>query len=428
MKIGFAGLWHLGTVMSAVFAAAGHDVVAFDERETVERISAGKLPVNEPDLLDLISGEVAARRLRFSHDPSALGDRDIVWITYDTPVSDDGVADPGSVIDRVSELFPSFLDGALVCVSSQLPAGSTRELERAALAEVPAKRLRFACSPENLRLGKSIWYLRNIDRFVIGVRSDEDESALRSALAPLSHNVESMRVESAEMTKHALNAFLATSVAFINEVAGLCEQTGADAREVERGLKSDMRIGKAAYLRAGGAFAGGTLARDIGFIIGLEERYGLQPFLFAGVRDSNDYHSTWVQRRFEEISGEPTGKTIAILGLTYKPGTDTLRASNAIAFARWFASRGGRIRAFDPAVSRLPAELEAMIDLAPSAELALREADAALIGTEWPAFRDIAPESFGTLRTRNVFDPNRFLSERLENSDGLSYFSIGNSR
>jgi UDPglucose 6-dehydrogenase len=427
MNIGFAGLWHLGTVMSAVFAAAGHDVVALDEPATIEGLRALRLPVNEPDLAQLIEKETAAGRLRYTTDPADFADRKLVWITYDTPVRDDGSADYASVIERVVDLLPSLAPGTLVCVSSQLPAGSIADLERRAAAAHPDKGLRFAYSPENLRLGKAIWYMHNVDRYVIGVRRPEDDALLREAFAPMTSSIESMGVESAEMTKHALNAFLATSVAFINELASLCEKTGADAREVERGLKSDMRIGKLAYLRAGGPFAGGTLARDIGFIIDLEERNGLDPLLFKGVRAANDYHATWMERRFTETIGDPEGRTIAILGLTYKPGTDTLRASNAVAFARWFASRGGRSRAFDPAISKLPPDLDAIIDLAPSPEAALDGADGAFIGTEWPAFREVKPEAFAQLATPSIFDPNRFLGATLEGRTDISYFAIGSA-
>src|SRR5262249_38505130 len=152
---------------------------------------------------------------------------------------------------------------ALVVVSSQLPVGSVAELERRYRAVRPGGGARFACVPENLRLGKAIEAFRRADRYVCGVRRDADRERLHGLLAPFTDHLEWMSVESAEMTKHALNAFLAASVTFINEVASLCEQVGADAREVERGLKSDVRIGPRAYLKAGPAFAGGTLARDV---------------------------------------------------------------------------------------------------------------------------------------------------------------------
>ena len=424
MKIVFAGLWHLGTVMSAVFAAAGHDVVAYDDPTVIDELQAGRLPVNEPGLAELVDEQIAVGRLRYTADPNDLSACELVWITDDTPVRDDGSADADSVIERIARLLPSLQGGALVCVSSQLPVGSVAALERRAAATVPGKRLRFASSPENLRLGKAISYMRDADRYVIGIRDVDDERLLRAAFAPLSTRIESMSVESAEMTKHALNAFLATSVAFVNELAALCERTGADARDVERGLKSDVRIGRAAYLRAGGPFAGGTLARDVAFIIDLESRAGLEPIFFRGVRDANAFHATWLQRRFVETLGEPAGRTIAILGLTYKPGTDTLRASTSVAFARWFAERGGTVRAFDPAVSTLPADLREVITLAPTAVAAMTGADAAYVGTEWPEFRDLVRSDFAVLARPHVFDPNGFLSAQAEHLE-IAYLAVG---
>jgi len=426
MKIGFAGLWHLGSVMSAVFASAGHDVVAYDEPGVIEAFQARRLPVDEPGLHALVASEVAAGRLTYTSDAAALASCEIVWITYDTTVRDDGSADVEDVLSRVISLAPLLRRGTLVVVSSQLPVGSIAELERRTGAVAPERTLRFAYSPENLRLGTSIAYMRAPDRYVVGVRSAADETLLREAFAPLSPDVEAMSVESAEMTKHALNAFLATSVAFINELAGLCERTGADAREVERGLKTDARIGKRAYLRAGGPYAGATLARDINFVIENERRYDLRPLFFEGVRAANDWHATWTQRRFVEVVGEPRGRTVALLGLVYKPGTNTLRGSNAMVFATWFAQHGGRVRAYDPANVVLEPGTGAHIELCASAQDALEGADAAIVGTEWPAFREIPSETFRTaLRFPNVFDPGRFLAEKLAGDAGLRYFAIG---
>ena len=159
-----------------------------------------------------------------------------------------------------------------------------------------------------------------------------------------------MSVESAEMTKHALNAFLATSVAFINEVAALCEQVGADAGEVARGLKSEGRIGPRAYLSPGGAFAGGTLARDIMFLSQLGEREHVPLHLLPSVKSSNDAHREWPQRRLEQLLGALTAHTIGVWGLTYKEGTDTLRRSSAIELCRWLVAQGASVRAHDPVV------------------------------------------------------------------------------
>ena len=168
-----------------------------------------------------------------------------------------------------------------------------------------------------------------------------------------------MSVESAEMAKHALNAFLAASVTFINEIGAICEQVGADATEVERALKSEARIGPKAYLSPGPAFAGGTLARDIVFLSELGEAHGVPTRLLSSVKSSNDAHRQWPQRRLTQLLPDLGGSTVAIWGLTYKPGTDTLRRSASIELCQWLHGHGVVVRAHDPAVRRLPDELAA---------------------------------------------------------------------
>lgn len=411
--------------MSAVFAAAGHEVVAFDpDAGVIAGLRDLVLPVEEPGLRETIAAELASGRLRYTHRVADVSGRDIVWISYDTPVDEDGRADADSVIARVVELLPYLTAGTLVVVSSQLPAGSISRLERLARREFAFKRLTFAYSPENLRLGKAIWYLRNVDRFVVGVRTAADEERVREAYRPLTTSIEAMSVESAEVTKHAVNSFLATSVMFINELAEICERLGADVREVERGLKSDMRIGKLAYLRANGPLGGATLARDVDFLTEIQRKANLRSYVLQSVKEANAHHAGWVQRRFVDVVGEPDGKTIALLGLTYKAGTNTLRGSSAIAFAKWFAERGGNVLAFDPAVTSIPGDLN--VELRTTAEDALSGADAVFVATDWPEFRDIPSSTFhAAMKVPIVFDPGSVLYETVGRDRRLRYLTLG---
>ena len=387
MKIAVCGLWHLGSVIAACLAQAGHDVTGFDE--------TAEPPPFEPGLDALLP---AVRR---TSDRSALRDAEVVWIAWDTPVDDEDRADVEFVLARATAALEAAADAAQVIVSSQLPVGSVRRLESA------FPRLTFACVPENLRLGNAIESFRNPDRVVIGVREGADRTRLAALFtAP----IEWMSVESAEMTKHALNAFLATSVAFINEVSVLCEQNGADARDVARALKSDRRIGPRAYLNPGAAFAGGTLARDVRFLAARSP-------LFAAVEASNHRHKSWVRAKLLEVLGTLRGKVLALWGLTYKPGTDTLRRSAAVELARWAAAEGARVQAHAPAVKQLPPDVPAV--LSPSADEALRGADALVVATEWPEYRD-APIAAGTI----VIDANGFIGAR----EGLRYYSVGQRR
>jgi UDPglucose 6-dehydrogenase len=424
LKVCVVGLWHLGSVTAACLASAGHDVTGYDATsETTRRLKEGKPPVFEPGLADLVQSGLRNGSLRFSSNPAeALRGAEVVWITYDTPVDDDDNADVEFVIRSVESLYPHVQDGALFLISSQLPVGSTARLE----ASAGPRRFSFAYSPENLRLGKAIEVFTKPDRVVAGVRNEQNRERVTALLAPFTDRIESMSVESAEMTKHALNAFLATSVAFINEIAAICEQTGADAKEVERGLKSEKRIGPSAYLGPGAAFAGGTLARDLVFLSERAAQTGVSAHLLGGVKQSNDAHRGWAGRRLRELLGGVAGKRIAVWGLTYKPGTDTLRRSLAVELCQALLADGATVVAHDPAVKSLPPELAKGIELAPDALQAVRGADALVIMTEWPEYRQMDAEAVAdAMKGRLVVDANRFLQAQFSKNQRVVYATVG---
>jgi UDP-glucose 6-dehydrogenase len=386
-------------------------------------------------------------------------------------------------------------DGAVVIVSSQLPVGSVARLE------AMAPKLRFAASPENLRLGKAIEVFTKPDRVIVGVRDDATKATVTKLFAPITDRIEWMSVESAEMTKHAINAFLALSVTFANELASVCERVGADAKEVERGLKTESRIGPKAYLAPGGAFAGGTLARDVAFLTALGKQHALVLPLLGGVRPSNEAHKHWPQRRLIDRLGEIAGKTIAVWGLTYKAGTDTLRRSASVELCRDLAARGAKVVAWDPAlvgggdnstalvvpvelqgpwhiasagaaaggaasggatssgatsggalhvepssiapsifaasmlapapyihaphVARAPDGVHGSISLARDAASAIDGADALVIATEWPQFRDLDLAALTPrMRRKLILDANRFLAAKVAGLD-IEYYAVG---
>ena len=427
VKVGVVGLWHLGSVTAACLASGGHDVVGYDANaETTSRLQSAEPPIAEPGLPELVRDGIGAGRLRFTSDAAtALNEAEVVWIAYDTPVDDDDNADVDFVISSVKSLLPAIRRGALVLISSQVPVGSTRTLERAA-ADAGRSDLSFSYSPENLRLGRAIEVFTKPDRVVAGIREEADRKRIEELLAPFTNRIEWMSVESAEMTKHALNAFLATSVAFINEIATICEHVGADAKEVERGLKSEKRIGPGAYLGPGGAFAGGTLARDVVFLSALGRHAGLSTNLIDGVKSSNDAHRGWARRRLREILGDLKGQRVAVWGLTYKAGTDTLRRSSAVELCRWLVEEGAEVSAHDPAVKSLPAEFAASIRLNGDPIEAIKGAAALVIMTEWPEYRQIGSAAIAdALSGRLVLDANRFLESQLADTSRIIYATVG---
>jgi UDPglucose 6-dehydrogenase len=415
MRVCVFGLWHLGSVTAACLASLGHSVVGLDfDQPIVQRLTKGEPPLYEPGLAELVATGLKQGTLSFTTAAAeALAGAQVVWVTFDTPVDDDDRADVDLVLERVESIFDQLGDGTVVLVSSQLPAGYVDRLARSYAARGRAERVAFSSSPENLRLGKAIDAFMRPGRIVVGTGDDDSRHAIQTLLAPLNAPIEWMSVASAEMTKHALNAFLATSIAFINEVSAVCERVGADARDVARALKSDPRIGPRAYLSPGGAFAGGTLARDIMFLTSLGND---DVPLIESVKTSNDRHRGWTRSKLLTILGTIEGKTVAVWGLTYKPGTDTLRRSASIELCRWLAAGGARVRAHDPVVKALPDP--SLGTLCDTAAEALREADVLVVATEWPEYRDAAvPAGI------DVVDENRFIGPR----DGVRYHSVGAS-
>ncbi len=429
MRIAVAGMWHLGTVTAACLADAGYRVLGYDQSpDTVALLQNGKLPVNEPGLSELMHSVIEQGLLSFTINPAEIANYDILWIAYDTPVDNEDLADTGFVVHSIESLFPFLKDGHLVIISSQVPVGTTSRLEKQLRNTRPSLSASFACLPENLQLGKAIEIFTNPDRVVAGVRTKKDKTRIARLLAPFTDNIIWMSFESAEMTKHAINAFLATSVSFINEMARICELVKADAAEVEQGLKSDSRIGQHAYLRPGPAFAGGTLARDLMHLLSLGRKKEIELPLLRGGIESNDLQKSWPRKKLLDVLGGFQGQKIALLGLTYKPGTDTLRRSESVELGRWLKSKGARVAAYDPAVKVLPNELENVLKLSKTLGPVLEGAHAVVVATPWPEFKRLKADKIVAKMERPVvIDPGGFLSDVFEKDPRILYLKVGKS-
>jgi UDPglucose 6-dehydrogenase len=426
MNVAVLGLWHLGSVTAACMAAAGHSVTGFDPNPaTVEALAGGRPPVAEPGLPELITRGLQAGNLRFTTAlPMAIRTAEVVWVAFDTPVDEEDRADRGYVEKHVQAVFPHLADHAVVVLSSQLPVGTVRKLEQAWSNVADGRTVSFASAPENLRLGNAIEVFTMPDRIVVGVRDEQARQRMAALLSPIGARIEWMSIESAEMTKHAVNAFLATSVTFANELAAICERAGADAKEVERGLRTERRIGPYAYLSPGGAFAGGTLARDVAFLRALGNELGQPTPLMDGVVASNAQHNLWARRRLETDIGSLAGRKVAIWGLTYKPGTDTIRRSSAIELCRWLVGQGARVHVHDPAATGLPDDLPVTRHQDPLD--AVTEAQALVVATDWPLYRDIDIERLATVAPDLlVLDANRFLGSTLGSDARFRVVAVG---
>ncbi|MDB6090918.1 MAG: UDP-glucose/GDP-mannose dehydrogenase family protein, partial [Gammaproteobacteria bacterium] len=393
MRICVLGLWHLGSVTAACLAELGHQVIGVDfDAARVAALNAGLAPVFEPGLEELLRRGLSSGRLRFARLDAGLPAADMVWAACDTPVDDEDEADADFVIAQIVRALPEMNADSVLLISSQLPVGSIRRLEQAAAAQGATAPLRVACCPENLRLGSAVSDFLHPDRLIVGVRCEADRQCLSGLLSPIARSIEWMSVESAEMTKHAINAFLATSIAFANEIAGICESVGADATDVERGLKSERRIGPGAYLSPGGAFSGGTLARDVALLGRTSLEHEIATPLLSAVLPSNNLHKHWARRKLRSHFADLSRITVAVWGLTYKPGTDTLRRSLAVELCDWLLNEGAAVRVHDPMAKDLPPRWSGTVSRLADPLAAAAGADALVIATGWPEYRSVSAD------------------------------------
>jgi UDPglucose 6-dehydrogenase len=428
MTVCVYGLWHLGTVTAACLASHGIATIGLSETaEAAAALSAGKAPLFEAGLDAMIEQGLQSGALGFTNDlVVAVSSADLVWVSFDTPVDDNDVADVGFVLDRVHAIFPYLKDGSVVLLSSQIPVGSTALLERDFVAVANGRRVSFAYSPENLRLGDAIRAFTEPERIVIGIRNDEVRKVIEPLLRPFCDTLLWTRVESAEMVKHALNSYLATCITFTNEIASICESVSADVREVETALRLDPRIGNKAYVRAGSAFGGGTLARDVQFLKAVAKEHDSRVSVLTAVLESNDYHKGWVLRHLRKQLTSLAGKRIGVLGLAYKAGTDAIRRSVAIEVVRKLIADGADVTVFDPKVSTVPGPLASAVVIASSAEAVFARSTAVVLATEWPEFRALDFQKLVPSMARKLLiDQNGFVANALSGVSGLEYIVAG---
>jgi UDPglucose 6-dehydrogenase len=428
MNICVLGLWHLGSVTAACLAALGHRVVGLErDEQVVVSLNAGVAPILEPGLEALLREGLVSGRLRFSTTPGeATAGAHVLWVACDTPTGNDGESQPQLAIQQLDPVLPCLDAGTLVVVSSQLPVGSTHSLQERAQVLRRAPGLTWVYLPENLRLGRAVSDFLRPDRIVVGATAESDHRLLEELLGPIGAPIEWMSVESAEMTKHALNSFLALSVTFANEIASICEQVGADAKQVEHGLKSDRRIGPGAYLAPGSAFAGGTLARDVAFLTDTALARGITTPLLSAILPSNAAHRLWAQRTLRRLFTNLSRTTIAVWGLTYKPDTDTLRDSPAVELCDWILREGAALRVHDPVVRQLPQHWGANVERSDIPLDAVRGADALVVAVAWPMYREIGALQLVEAADRLVvLDANRLRPDLATVGHHLSYFAVG---
>lgn len=424
-KIGVVGMWHLGCVISACWAKLGHRVVGVDQdAKRIENLKAGTPPLFEPHLEDTIKRYIESGHLAFATDASALADADFVFMSYDTPVRDDDSSDVTILLETIDSLAPVLKDGAVVIVSSQSPVGLCAKM-RATLKAANAT-VELAYSPENLRLGEAIDCYLAPGRVIIGTASAEAEAKVKGLFSEIDADLQCMGLESSECVKHGINAWLSTSITFANHLADICESHGARIDDVVRGMKSDPRIGAKAYLAPGIGFSGGTLGRDLKVLEAANAEGGKDATLFGSIHALNGLRKDVVVRKVDRMVGGLSGKTVAVLGLTYKPGTSTLRRSLPLAVVETLAAQGATVRAYDPKADYSEVEELPPMTKASGIDDALEGADVVLLLTDWPDFKahDFAA-SLAKAKQPNFFDTKNCLDEAKMTQAGWRYASIG---
>jgi UDPglucose 6-dehydrogenase len=427
-KVCAIGIWHLGSVFSACLADAGYRVVGVDnDTETVSRLNRGIPPIFEPGLEGLVKRNLDSKRLSYTTDlASALKGAKYVLVTLDTPVNDRDEVDLSPVLALIPVLAGHLARGAVIIVSSQVPVGTCGRIKSAILRERPGLDFDIAYSPENLRLGKAIDCFQHPGRIVIGADSEKTLDRVAKFFGVIDAPKVRMNLRTAEMTKHALNAFLATSISFANEIGNLCDELGADAFRVAEALASDGRIGPGLPLRPGLAFSGGTLARDLKVLKKLSKELDYPAHLINGVLKVNQQQNRVVIRKLEKICGPVKNLQIGVLGLTYKAGTSTLRRSAAIEIIRDLTRGGAVVKACDPRASPEEVRRHRGFEFCADPLAVAGGSDALIVLTEWPEFKDLDYKSIKSVMKKPVIiDGKNLLDGDNLVKQGFTYSGIG---
>jgi UDPglucose 6-dehydrogenase len=420
-KIGIFGAGWVGLVTGACFAELGHTVVVRDVLpEKVDALRSGKIPIHEPGLPELL--ERRRDRITFTTDPAAAAeDAEFLYVCVGTPATYAGDADLSAVWSVLDDL-PELTDRPVLAMKSTVPVG-TGEKVRAALDARGLEHVGYVSNPEFLSEGSAVSDFMSPDRIVIGSFEEEDGDRVASLHEKLDAPVVRSDVASAEMIKLAANAALMTRISFINEIANVCELVGADVQEVARGVGLDHRLGPH-FLRAGIGYGGSCFPKDASALKQLASNSGYHFQLLSAVIEVNELQKRRVIAKLEKHLGKLRDRRVALLGLAFKPNTDDMREAPSIILASRLLAEGAEVRGWDP-VAR-PAELLKGVAIFGTVEEAVRDADAAVIVTEWPELRAVASvEVRDLMRNPLIVDGRNLLDPAEAEQAGFTYEGIG---
>jgi UDPglucose 6-dehydrogenase len=441
MRVTIFGTGYVGLVTGTCLAEVGNDVVCVDvDAAKIARLERGDIPIYEPALEPLVTSNHRSGRLRFTTDAeSAMVHAQIVFIAVGTPPDEDGSADLTHVLEVARTIGRSLERPAVVVNKSTVPVGTADSVRAAIAGELAVRGIEIAfdvvSNPEFLKEGDAVQDCMRPDRIIIGADSPRAIDALKTLYAPFNRNHErivQMDVRSAELTKYAANAMLATKISFMNEIANIAEQVGADVEQVRRGIGSDPRIGYQ-FIYPGAGYGGSCFPKDVKALAYTSRAHGHEPRLLDAVEAVNAMQKrklfALVERHFD---GHLAGRTIALWGLAFKPNTDDMREapSRTLLDALWRA--GMRVRAYDPEANdearRIYGERDDL-SLCEDPYAALEGADALVVVTEWKAFRSPDLDRVrASLREPVLFDGRNIFEPKAIEASGIAYYGIGRGR
>ena len=436
MKITMIGSGYVGLVSGACFSDFGHDVICVDkDAAKIDALKAGRMPIYEPGLDQLVASNVAAGRLTFTTDlAAAVAGADAVFIAVGTPSRrGDGHADLTYVFDATREIAAAVTGPTVVVTKSTVPVGTGDKVEEILRAERPDVDIAVVSNPEFLREGAAIGDFKRPDRIVIGSEDSNDgeraRAVMRDVYRPLYLNESPILFvgrRTSELTKYAANAFLATKITFINEIADLCEAVGANVQDVSRGIGLDNRIGSK-FLHAGPGYGGSCFPKDTLALLKTAEDFETPVHIVEAVVKVNDSRKRAMGRKIiHALNDDAKGKTVAVLGLTFKPNTDDMRDAPSLAIVQSLLDAGAAVRTYDPEGMEAARAMMPDITYCASAYEAATGADAVAIVTEWDTFRALDLKRLAGVMTGNVMVDlrNVYRADDVKKA-GFAYSSVG---
>lgn len=432
MKISMIGSGYVGLVSGACFADFGHEVICVDKDQSkIDKLNQNIMPIYEPGLAGLVQRNVEAGRLSFSLDlAESVKDCDAVFIAVGTPSRrGDGHADLSYVYAATEEIANAISKPTVIVTKSTVPVGTGDEVELILGKKLTNDQFAVVSNPEFLREGAAIGDFKRPDRIVIGAEVDWAKDVMSEIYRPLFLNESPILFtgrRTAELIKYAANAFLATKITFINEMADLCEKVGADVQEVSRGMGLDNRIGSK-FLHAGPGYGGSCFPKDTLALLKTAQDHGSPVRIVETVVEVNDQRKRAMGHKVvKALGGDVRDKKVALLGLTFKPNTDDMRDAPSIAIAEILSDAGAKLTAYDPEGMQLAADIMPDVEMTKSSYEAAADADAVVIVTEWDAFRALDLRKLASTMAGNVLiDLRNIYSPTDALLSGLKYTSVG---